>query len=170
MKLTDYLAIYAAVVSTAAFLWNVMHSRPRIRVDLLYAVEDGQSGIIIVVRNLSPHDVHLAAMDLMYRYKKTRVRDYIADMRRFRSLPHQLGWVHTSLSLIHIDSGLPIKLEARKAHTVFLPNAVIERLLAGAVDRQLKAHVQDQLWKDVYSDALEMPVPTRALEPGPAFE
>ena len=55
MKITDYLAIYAALLSTFVFFWNVVQSRPRIKVDLIFGVEGSgeplRSGIYVFVRN-----------------------------------------------------------------------------------------------------------------------
>lgn len=64
MKITDYLAIYAAVLSTLVFAWNVAQSRPRFRVDLVHGLETlngkTEDGVYIIVRNVSNHDIHLA--------------------------------------------------------------------------------------------------------------
>lgn len=39
LKLTEYLAIYAAALSTFVFLWNVLQSKAKVKVDLVYGIE-----------------------------------------------------------------------------------------------------------------------------------
>jgi hypothetical protein len=95
LRFTDYLAIYAAILSTTVFLWNILQSRSRVVIDLLPGLEDSAAnpriGLYVVIRNVSSHDVHLAAIDILYRYTVVRLRDRIAHMRRFRRLPLRLG-------------------------------------------------------------------------------
>ena len=40
LRFTDYLAIYAAILSTSVFLWNILQSRPRVVIDLLPGLDD----------------------------------------------------------------------------------------------------------------------------------
>jgi len=166
LRFTDYLAIYAAILSTSVFLWNILQSRPRVAIDLVPGLDDSaaklRTGVYVIIRNVSSHDVHLAAIDVLYRYTDVQFRDRIAHLRRFRRLPLRLGWVHTSLSNLSIESGCPLRLEARKSHQVFLTDETLEQLLADATDRRLMAHVQDQLWNDVYSRPLTVPMRKRA--------
>lgn len=155
MKITDYLAIYAAILSTFVFLWNVIQSRPRIKVDLIFGIEGSgeevKSGVYIFVRNLSAHDVHLSNIDILYPYKSSTVTERLAHIWRFKSLPRRLGWVHSSLSNYSVESGCPVCLEARKSHKVFISQPTLEEILTNAVDRVLMAGAQDQLWNNVYS-------------------
>lgn len=168
MKVTDYLAVYAAFLSTLVFLWNVIQARPKVKVDLLFGL-DGKgdslrSGVWIVVRNLSSHDVHLVGMDILYKYSQPTFAQRLRHMWRFKSLARRMSWVHSSLSLHGLESGCPLKLEARKSHQVFVPDTVVEKLLAEAVDRRLMASVQDQLWNNVYSSKFASPKPARASD------
>jgi len=67
----DYLSIYAAVLSTVVFIWNIVRTIPRFKVDLGVGVSDEngevQSGIFINVRNPSPHAVHIGSLSLLTR-------------------------------------------------------------------------------------------------------
>jgi hypothetical protein len=78
LKMTDYLAVYAAVLSTLVFLWNVLQSRPRIKVDLISGIEGSgdsvTSGIYVFVRNLSSYDIHLSNIDILYPYTNIRTQ------------------------------------------------------------------------------------------------
>ncbi|MGI8740604.1 MAG: hypothetical protein ACR2KU_13645 [Gammaproteobacteria bacterium] len=161
MKITDYLAIYAAILSTLIFLWNVLQSRPRFKVDLISGIEGAgetlTSGVDIFVRNLSSHDIHLANIEILYPHTAPRFKERIAHAWRFRSLPRRMGWVHSSLSNYSIASSCLVRLEARKSHQVFIPQPVLETMLAGAIDRSLMACAQDQLWNNVYSGKFRCP-------------
>lgn len=53
--------------------------------------------------------------------------------------------------MLSVESGCPLRLEARKSHQVFLTDETVEQLLAKSTNRKLMAHVQDQLWNNVYS-------------------
>jgi hypothetical protein len=155
MKITDYLAIYAAILSTLVFIWTVAQTRPKIKADLLYGSEGTgdtfQSGVYIFVRNLSAYDVHLVGVRILYRYKRPAITDHLSHLWRFKSLRTRIGWVQSALSNYSIDDGCPITLGARKQHKVFISNTVLDEIFGKAVERTLIASVQDQLWKDVYS-------------------
>lgn len=155
LKFTDYLAIYAAILSSVVFLWNVLQSRPRLKVDLLFGIEtiDGKttSGISVVVRNTSSHDIHLAAIGLLYPYIEVGVKGRLLHLWRYKRWPNRVGWCHTSLSNYSIKDGCPMCLEARKSHHVLVPEAVIEQVLSAATQGSIIAAVQDQLWNNVYS-------------------
>jgi len=163
LKITDYLAIYAAVLSTFVFFWNVLQSRPRIRVDLIHGIEGTgdamRSGIYIFVRNLSSHDVHLTNIDILYPYRTVDLKERFAHLWRFRRLPRRLGWVHSSLSNYSLESGCSVCLEARKSHQVFIPHTALEDMLAQAIERTLMAGAHDQLWNTVYSRKFKCPGP-----------
>jgi hypothetical protein len=155
MKITDYLAIYATVLSTAVFFWNVLQSRPKIRVDLIHGIEGTgdsmKSGAYIFVRNLSPHDVHLTNIDILYPYRSVELKEKLVHLWRYKRPPRTVGWVHSSLSNYSLESGCPVCLEARKAHRVFIPDSVLENMLSQATERTLMAAAHDQLWNTVYS-------------------
>lgn len=163
MKITDYLAIYAAILSTLVFVWNVVQSRPRIKVNLILGIEGTgdalKSGVYIFVRNMSSHDVHLANISILYPYTVVSLKEWVAHAWRFKRLPRQLGWVHSSLSNYSIDSGCPVCLEARQSHRVFISESALETILAKAARRSIMACVQDQLWNNVYSRAFRCPPP-----------
>lgn len=158
MKVTDYLAIYASVLSTIAFLWNVIQARARIKVDLLPGVEvlgpDVRHGVYVIIRNVSSHDVHLAGVDVLYKYRATRLKDQIAHLRESKRWPRTEGWVHVGLEDLSIQSGCPLRLEARRCHRLLIPNSVLDHLRPKSVGGEIMAHVQDQLWNDYYSKTL----------------
>lgn len=155
LKVTEYLAIYAAVLSTLVFIWNMLQSKPKIRVDLVYGIEeDGEdlkSGVYIFVRNLSSHQVHLSNLSLMYPYRKISVKERIIHLWKYKRLPVRIGWVTTSLSNYSIDDGCPICIEPRMSHKVLISDDKLEQLLDDSIDNSVIACTQDQLWNNTYS-------------------
>ncbi|MGR5139965.1 hypothetical protein [Vibrio jasicida] len=163
MKLTDYLAIYAAVLSTLVFIWNMLQSKPKVRVDLIYGIEedgdDLKSGVYIFVRNLSSHQVHLSNLSLMYPYRKVSVKERIIHAWKYNRFPIRIGWVSTSLSNYSIDDGCPICIEPRMSHKVLITDDKLAQLLDDAIDNSVIACAQDQLWNNTYSKVFVNPVP-----------
>lgn len=166
LKITDYLAIYAAILSSVVFLWNVLQSRPRFKVDLLFGIDTVEgvttSGVSIVVRNTSSHDIHLAAIGLLYPYTRVGAKEKLLHLWRYKRWPRRVGWCQTSLSNYSIKDGCPMCLEARKSHHVLVPKEVIEKILAEAMRDRLIATVQDQLWNNVYSRPFQWSLPKKA--------
>lgn len=165
LKVTDYLAIYAAILSSVVFLWNVVQSRPRFKVDLLFGVENIKgvitSGISIVVRNTSSHDIHLAAIGLLYPYIRVGTKEKLLHLWRYKRWPRRVGWCHTSLSNYSIEDGCPMRLEARKSYHVLVPKEIVEKVLSEATRESLIATVQDQLWNRVYSRPFKWSLPKK---------
>jgi hypothetical protein len=116
---------------------------PKLKLDFVFGFDDYggdlKAGAWLIAPNLSSHDWHLAGFDLLYRYNTPTVRQRLAHMWRFRSLSRRIGWVHCSLLLHGIESGCPVRLGTRQSHSVFVPETVVEKLLADAVDRILMA-------------------------------
>jgi len=152
MNLTDYLAIYAAVLSTVVFLWNLASARPKVRVMVIPGVHEEKGvGAYIFVQNTSAHTVHLSSLSLLYPYTHTTLKEWLSHILRYRRWPQNVGWVHTRLKEYGIADGLPLALEARKAHEVFIPQEKLDFLLQDAARREIRAGVQDELWRDTYS-------------------
>ncbi|MBW4472863.1 MAG: hypothetical protein KME45_21175 [Stenomitos rutilans HA7619-LM2] len=155
MKITDYLAIYAAALSTIVFVWNVFQSQPRFRIDLVFGVETKnektEGGVYIIVRNVSNHDIHLASIGFLYLDRQPSLRERISYLWKFKRVPRRLGWVHSSLSYHAISNGCPTAIEARKSHRVFVPISAIETMIAKGSAPLLIASAQDELWNNVYT-------------------
>lgn len=162
MDLTKYLAIYAALLSTAVFAWNVSRARPKIRVKLIFAVEQVEGeyvrGVSVAVQNPSPHTVHLTNISLLYPWRRPTIKDYLEHIFRFRRWPSRIGWVHTSLSNYDIEDGCPVTLEPGTSHSVLVPEDKLEKLLEDATKRRFMAVVQDALWRNKYSPTFEYPI------------
>jgi hypothetical protein len=161
LKITDYLAFYAAFLSSIVFLWNVIQSRPRLKIDLIFGIEtiDGvtTSGVSVVVKNTSSHDIHLGAIGILYPYRKVSTKERLLHFWRYKRWPKRVGWCHASLSNYDVEDGCPMSLEARKLHHILIPKEVIEKILSNATQSDLIANVQDQLWNNVYSKPFRWP-------------
>ena len=161
MKLTEYLAIYAAVLSSIVFLWNISRSIPKYKIDIMFGVKgndaDMEHGVYIGVRNPSSQTVHLASFGLLYKYANPGIIEKAKFLVKYRRLPKTVGWVQTSLSNYDIEDECPISLDSGKSHSAFIPNSVLERILDDSVDRKIRGHVQDQLWRDKYSSEFLYP-------------
>lgn len=159
MRLTDFLAIYAASLSTTIALWNYFRSRPQLRVRLIFALGtiegESQSGLGISIQNVSAQTVHITTVSLLYPYRRSTVSDKINHLIHFRRIPRNDGWCHSNLSLNGITDGCPTSIEPGKSHWIFVRHEVLDRLLEDAESRRLKAVVQDALWRNRYSKAFE---------------
>lgn len=156
---TDWLAIYAAALSTIVFGWNVLRSRSRLKVVVMFGFEDGVGGASISVQNRSSHIVHLAGISVLYRYNRPSFKECVAHAWRFRRIPRRLGWVHSSLSNYEIADGCPRTLEARDSHHVLVPEKVLEAIFLEATERKIMAVVQGKIWNNVYSNVFAFPSP-----------
>jgi hypothetical protein len=161
MRLTDLLAIYGASLSTATAVWNYFRARPQVRVLLIFALDkvdgESQTGIGISVQNISNQPVHIAHVSFLYPYRRSTLQDKVKHLIRFKRIPRNDGWCHSSLSLHGIEDGCPVSIEPSKSHWIFVRHEVLDGLLEGAQSRRVKAVVQDALWRNTYSKALEYP-------------
>jgi hypothetical protein len=161
VTLTDGLALYAAVLSTVIFGWEIVRARPKVKVALILgdegSGENARSGVYIFVRNPSSSPVHVTNISVLYPFQRTNLKDALEHMFRFRRLPLTLGWTHSSLHFHDVEHGCPVSVEPGKAHQVFMPDSVVEDLLKDAVRRELRAVAQDQLWNNAYSPVFTVP-------------
>jgi len=159
MKATELLAIYAAILSTVVFAWNVFQSRPRLKVLIVFGIEGQVIGAHISVQNRSPHTVHLSNISLLYRDRQPTWREWLRHAWDFRRIPRRLGWVHSSLSNYAIPDGCPVALDARNSHHVLVPEQTLQEIFRRTGNNLLIAVVQDKLWSSVYSNVYEHSFP-----------
>ena len=161
MRLTDFLAIYGASLSTATAVWKYFRSRPQIRVLLNFALQtiegESQNGIGISIQNVSSQTVHIANVSFLFPFRRSTFRDKLKHLIRFKRIPSDEGWCHSNLSLHGIDDGCPRSIEPGKSHLIFVRHEVLDRLLEEAESRRIKAVVQDAIWRKRASKAFEYP-------------
>lgn len=164
MDLTDYLAVYGALLSTAVFLWSAARARPKVRVRLCFSVDkddagEYQSGVGIFVQKPSAHTVHINHIGLLYPWRRATLEDRIEHVLKYRRAPIRIGWCHTSLSNYDVDARCPASIEPGQSHYVFVDQTVVEGVLKDATARVLIAEVQDALWRRKYSKRFAVDVP-----------
>ena len=161
MKATEILSIYAAVLSTIVFVWNIHRAIPRYKVEVVFGTDkiDGEyvTGAYISVKNPSPHTVHLSNISIRYPYRKANIFELIQHTLKYRRLPLSVGWVHSSLSNYNVEDKCPLALESGKSIGILVPESVLEEIFKESEKRVIKASVQDQLWRNKYSRKFEYP-------------
>ena len=157
LKFTEILAVYGAVLSTAVFVWNVVRSIPKLKVDIGYGVAeiDGEyvGGAYVCVRNPSSTTVHLASVEVMYTNGEPSFIERLAHMLKYRRLSSSVGWVYVPLVDYGVDNNCPVALEAGQSHHVFIPDEKVKEILSGTDIKKLRGSAQDQLWRNKYSSS-----------------
>jgi hypothetical protein len=155
LKVTDALSLYAAVLSTIVFVWNIRKAMPRFKVEVVYGTEkiDDKyvSGAYISIKNPSAHTIHLSNVSMLYKYKKTCILDLLKNLFLYKRLPHNVGWISSSLSNYKINDKCPLALESGKSIGILVPETVIHNILEDSVDSVIKISVQDELWRNKHS-------------------
>ena len=151
MKLTEYLAIYAAFLSTFIFVWNIFQARSRVRLRIVVGVDNAVIGVYVFIQNTSLHAVHLAGLTMLYPLVNTSLWGKVNHLLKYRQYPTNVGWVHTSLSYYGVADGFPLTLEARSSHKLFISDLVLKQLLQQSLRPAVRAKVQDALWRNTYS-------------------
>jgi hypothetical protein len=156
LSLADCLAMYAAALSTAIAIWNVIQARPRIKVVVIAGLDSSgptsRFGAYVQVRNVSSHGVPLAAITLLYRYGPAGLGAQLKHMVKYRCFPSTVGWVHSRLSLHDVDDECPTVVAARSSHLVFIPQVVLDKIGRETGERVIMCSVQDQLANDFLSN------------------
>jgi hypothetical protein len=86
-------------------------------------------------------------MSILCPCKKEKLIDLIAFIFRYRCFPWHNGWAYSSLSF----DAFPLSIEPGKSHDIFVSEEVLEKILRDSDRREIKAAVQDQLWRNKYS-------------------
>lgn len=164
MKLTDFLAIYGAILSTAIFFWSADRARPKLKVRLVFSgrAADGggyENGIGISIQNPSAHAVHISNVAFLYPWRKPRLGDYLEMVFRFRRLPWNVGWCQSALSNHGLEDGCPLTIEPGRAHSIFVPERILKELSADSLREHVKVVVQDSLWRNKVSPSFEYTSP-----------
>lgn len=161
IKITDWIAIYAALLSSFVFIRDYLQSRPSFKVQLTFGISDendkGEMGVFLSIQNVSTHTIHISNVAALYPLGETpSTLTKLRFLLRNKRSPKGLGWVHSSLSNVDVEDRCPVSIEARKSHEIFIPQSALEQLLAGASRREIRIEVQDPLWNSTYSSALKI--------------
>lgn len=158
--LKDIIAIYAAFLSTFVFLWNVYNSRSKISVEVTHGADDidgkFRNGIYVFIKNPSPHKVYVTSVSLAYPYKEVKFIDRLKHISTYKRVHRYIEWVHTHLVFDGINTGLPVAIEPRNAHSIFVPEENLKEMLSDCINNTFVAVVQDALWRNKYSPVFKM--------------
>lgn len=159
MKLTEYLSVYAAFLSTFVLIWNILRARPNYKVDLLTASDEIEGkfvfGVSISIKNHSSSTVHLAHSTILYPSNdSSKFINYLFHIIKYNRFSRAAGWVHSSFNHYDFDDGCPRVLESGQSHDIFVPEEIIEEILKDSPKRNIKVVVVDQLWRRKYSNVL----------------
>lgn len=149
MKLTEYLAIYAAILSTIVFLWNIGNSRPRFSVQVVFSFEGTGSsklGVCISIKNMSMQAVNIVSLSLLAPYKSVSLYERLSYWIKYRRFKH-IGWMHMPFAFNDINTKLPVTIQPYHAHNIFVPEEVIWRILEGYPSMNFAVAAQDALWR-----------------------
>lgn len=164
MDLTKALAVYASLLSTAVFFWNVQKSRPKIRVKIRFGLEhiedDPVLGTYVAIQNPSAHTVHITGVDILYRYQNPAFWKRIAFIVKHFRFPSTLGWVHCSLGYYDVATELPKSIEPGQSKLIFIRDEVMKEIISGSPSNEIMAKVQDALWQNTYSKKFKLDLPT----------
>jgi hypothetical protein len=147
LKVTELLAIYAACLSTIVFIWNVTRAIPRVKVKIVYGTDKIEEKWITGVYI----SVHLSNISILYPSSKKRFIDFISHILKYRRFSWTVGWVLSSLSNYELECKCPLSLASGKSYNVFIPQRVLDKILKDSERREIKAVVQDELWRNKYS-------------------
>lgn len=161
MKITAFLSIYAAFLSTIVFAWNIRKAIPSYKVEIVFGIDkvddEYVSGAYISIKNPSAHTVHLSNISILYPIGKRGLVEKIKHVFKYRRLPLAVGWCRSSLADYEIDDKCPIALEPGKSIGVLVPGKMLEKIFEHCEVRKIKASAQDELWRNKYSRKFEYP-------------
>lgn len=73
MKLPEILTVYASILSTIVFIWNIHKAKPNFKITVVFGCKMIDSelveGAYISVKNPSSRVVHLTNISLLYPHK-----------------------------------------------------------------------------------------------------
>ena len=158
MEITDWVAIYAASLSTFIFIREYIRARPRFRIVLTFGISDDSGepgmGMFISIQNTSNHVVHISHLSILYPSESLppTLLNKLKFMWQYKRSAKGLGWVHSSLSYYDVEDRCPTCIESRKSHEIFVPQAALEEILSKSPRREIRVETQDPLWNSTYSE------------------
>lgn len=150
-KPIDLISIYAAILSTFVFTWNVLKSKPKVSIELSLGIKENDSGVYISIKNPSLHKIKITSISLCYPYKKASIKEKLELLLKYKQFRTKAGWIYTHLVFNNVNTELPVTIEPYDAHLIFLPDENIREMLTDAVETIFMAVAQDSLWLNNYS-------------------
>lgn len=154
MKVTDWLAVYGAVLASLTFLWNVLKARPRIKVVMVYGIEGDKHGGYISIQNNSEHAVRISAISLASQ-RRMSLWACAVHAVKYRRLNRWIRWNGTSLRTLGVEDGCPVTIPPHDEYHVIVPLDVVDTICSRSACKSTVAIVQDVLWNNAYSNRYE---------------
>lgn len=160
MKVTDYLAIYGAGLSTFVLIWNigwtVRLSRSRLKIEIIpsYGLNQASSldGFLVSVSNPSAVKVTLFEMTVWYEHKKYSAARHLWN-RHVRRKSSPEGWIG---GLLKTDLyAVPTTLGPGEAIEFVAPLDAV--LVASSGHTTVKFCVRDGLMRRHFTSAIDRP-------------
>lgn len=153
-KLTDFFAIYGAILSTFIFIWSAIRMKAKIKIKIVAGSGEFNGkediGVVISVQNHSSKLVHLSNIMLLYPYQKKGLKVFNTILFK------HYNWVYVNLSKYKIKNELPLSLDPGKSYNLFVPEMILNQILNDSFNKEIKAVVQNQLWKNQYSKKFQV--------------
>lgn len=148
MRLTDFLAIYGAGVSSATAIWNYRRTLTQLKVVVIIALQnvsgESQFGVGVSVQNVSAQTVYLTSVSFLYPFGRQRFLRKLGTFLKRRRWPHTDGWCHSRFNYYGIEDGCPVTLAPGQSHWIFIRDAALMNLLketgAHPLRRALQMH------------------------------
>ena len=158
--MTLLIAMYGAVISTLALLWNVLRARSRFRVEMIFAaysapqVREESLGAVVIIKNYSEKPVFVRSVSLLAKCREFTFLDRIRHLRRFQRWPGRISYLHLMWAE-DIPTGLPREILPGDSHTIFIPDSEIRKICLNNKTYGLRASVQDALGRNRRSEHFE---------------
>lgn len=159
LKVTDYLAIYGALLSTGVFVWTLWRARKRIAVSLVPSfgkATDGSdgNGYVIMIRNLSTVPVQISNVGLSWPTRKPTMRGRLRYLIRYRRI-RWINWTHASLPPTSV-ARTPVVVESGQSHLVWIDREGLAYLRERAIGDPVAATVSDGVYRRYRSRPTEL--------------
>lgn len=162
MKLTEYLAIYAAIMSSVVFFWNVRKSRPNFRVKVSHGIGDQKdgtktAGFVASVENMSAQTVFIKPISILIFKENPTLKDRWTFLRKYKRYSRTQGWVFGNFENFDIEQDRQNKLEPGQSFSVFIPASVCKVIAEHSKSTIFRAYAQNELGENRYSKDMEIP-------------
>lgn len=160
MGVTDWLALYGAILSTGVAGWKIYSAKSKIRVILVVGVQaiDEQTvehGLNISIQNPSNSNVHVTSVAFLYPHEPDTIKSFLKQALKYKQFSRHANWCMASASTLNVVDGSPITLEPGKSHDIFVSDQKLRNFFEGKFSQKLKVAVQDALWRDTHSNEFD---------------
>lgn len=159
MTATDWIAAYAALVSTIVFLWQLKQSRPQLKVLVVLGIEEDEVGAWISIHNLSSHELNLKGLAILYPWASVSFKRRLMGLLATRRWATRPGWVTKPLSVY--EFAIPESVGPYNSRDLFIPEDRLRTMIQDASEPKMVVKVQDAVWKDHYSNEFHFSVMER---------